>query len=263
MKKTTCIFAALAMASLLSAQTVAPTPPPAETPASSWVLTSAVASQYMFRGARLGGVSFQPSLEYDAGNLGLGVWANTPIKNKVVGQSDPEFDFYGFYSMDIAKDVSVVPGFTAYTYPNANKSNGFYKGTFEPNIALDYTIGQFKLTPKLYYDVVLKGPTAELTAAFAVPLKDLGTELDFTGAAGTFIWKSYAADTTPDIKNWGDYYLVGVSMPYQVSKDSKLSLGWAYTKGSNNYLKQGTDGKVPNSAAVGRGVVTLSYIVTF
>jgi uncharacterized protein (TIGR02001 family) len=259
MKKTALIIAAL----ITGASLVAQTPPPTEPTAGSWVLTSSVASQYMFRGVRLGGAAFQPSIEYDNGGLGLGVWASVPLKDKVEGVSDPEFDFYGFYSMDVAKDVSIVPGFTVYTYPDAEKSNGFYKATFEPNIALNYTWGGLKLTPKLYYDFVLKGPTVELTAAFAVPLKDLGTELDFTASAGTFIWKDYAPETNPDIKNWGDYYLIGVAAPFQITKDSKVTIGWAYTKGSNNYLKQGTDGKVSNSAALGRGVLTISYTVNF
>lgn len=263
MKKIVLVIAGLIACSTLPAQTTVATPPPAEAPAASWTLTTSVASQYMFRGTRLGGASLQPSIEYDAGSLGLGIWANVPLKDKVVGQSDPEFDFYGFYSMEVAKDISVVPGFTIYTYPDAKKSDGFYKATFEPSIALNYTLGGFKLTPKLYYDFVLKGPTAELTAAFAVPLKDLGTELDFTAAAGTFIWKDYAPETNPDIKNWGDYYMVGVTAPFQISTDSKITIGWAYTKGSNNYLKQGTDGKVANSAAVGRGVLTISYILNF
>ena len=263
MNKSLLLFASLISAAALQAQTPAPTPAPVETSSGSWTLTSSVASQYMFRGTRLGGPSFQPSLEYDAGGLGLGVWANVPLKDKVVGQSDPEFDFYGFYSMEVAKDLTIVPGFTFYTYPSAKKNDGFYKGTFEPSIAANYTIGGLKITPKLYYDVILKGPTAELTAAFAVPLKDLGTELDFTGTAGTFIWKDYAANTNPDIKNWGDYYLIGVAAPFQVTKDSKVTIGWAYTKGSSNYLKQGTDGKIRNSAAVGRGVLSISYAITF
>ncbi|MDB6114289.1 MAG: hypothetical protein JWQ62_1234 [Lacunisphaera sp.] len=262
MKKIPFLLAALVAGASLSAQTPAPAPAPAPV-TGSWVLTPAVASQYMFRGARLGGPSFQPALEYDYGAMGLGVWANVPIKDKVDGQSDPEFDFYGFYSMDVVKDVTVVPGFTIYTYPKAKKENGFYKATFEPNIALNYTIGGLKLTPKLYYDFVLKGPTAEITAAYAVPLTDLSTELDFTGTYGTFKWKDYAPNNTPDIKNWGDYYLVGVALPFQVNKESKFTIGWAYTKGTNNFLKQGTDAKVANSGAVGRGVLTLSYAITF
>ncbi len=56
---------------------------------------------------------------------------------------------------------------------------------------------------------------------------------------------------------------MGVSSPYQVSKDAKLVVGYAYTQGTGNYYKQGTDPKSENSAAVGRGVVTLSYSVSF
>jgi uncharacterized protein (TIGR02001 family) len=261
MKRNVLTLTVLLLSASLSAQT---NPVPIGTHFdASWVLTNTVTTQYMFRGARLGGPSYQPSLEYDAGGLGLGVWANLPLKDKVVGQSDPEFDFYGFYSMEVGKDVSIVPGFTVYTYPDAEKSNGFYKTTFEPNIALTYTIGAFKLTPKVYYDVTRKGPTAELTAAFAVPLKDVGTELDFTATTGTFIWKDYAAGTTPEVKNWGDYYLVGVTAPIQFTKNSTVTIGWSYTNGSNNYLKQGTTAKVRNNAAVGRGIFTVSYILNF
>jgi uncharacterized protein (TIGR02001 family) len=244
--------------STMRAQTV-----PAPT-TGSWVFTPAVASQYMFRGARLGGPAFEPSLEYDYGALAAGVWNNTPLKDKVDGQSDPEFDFYGSYTMDVIKDtLSVAPGVTIYTYPNAKKANGFYTATFEPNLALNYTVGGVKFTPKIYYDFVLKGPTAELTAAYTVPLKDLNTELDFTGVVGTFKWTSAAADTTPDVKNWGNYYLIGVTAPFQVTKDTKLSIGYAYTEGSGNYFKQGTAGKVVNTAAVSRGVVTISCAITF
>jgi hypothetical protein len=205
----------------------------------------------------------QPSLEYDAGRLGLGIWANAPLKNKVVGQSDPEFDFYGYYAVEVTNATSVVPGFTAYSYPGANRSGGFYSATFDPNLALNHTIGGVRLTPKLYYDFVRKGPTAELTASCAVPLKDWGTELDFTATAGTYLWKDAVADNNPAVKNWGDYYLAGVSLPYQVSKDSKVLIGWTYTAGSRNFLKQGIAGKTRNAATIGRGVATLSYSVTF
>src|SRR5688572_8789027 len=71
-----------------SAQTPAPAPAPAA-PSTSWTLTPAFVSQYMFRGARLGGPSFQPAIEYGANNLVLGLWSNFPIADKVDGQSDP------------------------------------------------------------------------------------------------------------------------------------------------------------------------------
>ncbi len=232
----------------------------------SVVLTPAFVSQYMFRGARLSGPSFEPTVEVDSGNLGLGVWANFPMKDKVIGQSDPEIDPYGYYTISINESLSVVPGFTWYNYPNADEGNGFFKMTFEPNIALNYTVAQLnglKLTPKLYYDVVLKGPTYEFTAAYAVPLKDISSELDFTATAGTFIIRNAAKGADPRVKNWGDYFLIGVAMPFQITKQSKLTIGIAYTKGSGNFFKAGSTPKVANSAAVGRGVASISYAWTF
>jgi uncharacterized protein (TIGR02001 family) len=269
----TLAFGALAA----QAQTTAPadTAPAAATPApaapsASWVFTPSFASQYMFRGARLGGPSFQPSLEYDNGNAAVGVWANTPLKDKVVGQSDPEFDFYATYSFEEIKDtLTWVPGVTIYTYPKAKRANGFYTATFEPNLALNYSVAGLKLTPKIYYDFVLKGPTLEFTAAYTVPLKDLNSELDFTGTIGTFKWTSAAPDQVnslgqpADVKNYGNYYLVGVAAPFQVTKNGKLTVGIAYTKGAQNFFKVGTDGKFANTAAVGRGVVTVSYAINF
>lgn len=273
-KLTSLLLSALTLGALIAhAQTAATpaatpeaAPAPAAAPAapsSSLTLTPAFVSQYMFRGARLSGPSFEPTIEFDSGNFGIGVWANFPLKDKVVGQSDPEIDPYGFYTIEVAKDVTVVPGFTLYTYVNADKNNGFYKMTFEPNIALNYSVAGWKFTPKLYYDVVLKGPTYEFTAAYTVPLKDENTELDFTFTGGTFKWTDAFENSNPKAKNWGNYYLLGVSMPFQINDKSKFILGWAYTRGSDNFVKIGTDHKQPNSAALGRGVATISYAITF
>jgi hypothetical protein len=65
------------------------------------------------------------------------------------------------------------------------------------------------------------------------------------------------------VKNWGDYYLLGVSLPFAITKESKLIVGFAYTKGGGNFFKAGSTPKVENTAAIGRGVVTLGYAYTF
>ncbi|MEO6875179.1 MAG: hypothetical protein ABI222_10200 [Opitutaceae bacterium] len=244
----------------VTAPSAAPVPAP---PTSSWTITPAVVSQYMLRGVRLGGPSFEPTVEFDSGNLGIGVWANFPLVDKVAGQSDPEIDPYAYYTFTLSNSASLVPGFTWYNYPNANESNGFYKTTFEPNVAFNYTVGGVKLTPKFYYDMVLKGPTYELNVSFAVPLKNAGTELDFLGTVGTYKWDKFVDEASPKIKNYGDYWLIGVSAPVAVSSSSKLIVGFAYTQGNNNYFKQSGSPKVANTQAVGRGVITLSYAVTF
>ncbi|HUJ43585.1 MAG TPA: TorF family putative porin [Opitutaceae bacterium] len=275
--KTVGIAALFTLGHCLHAQTAPSTPAPPATggaapsapaPAApdssvSVVVTPAFVNQYMFRGSRLGGPSFEPTVEVDSGNLALGVWMNFPMKDKVPGQSDPEIDPYGSYTLTVNDAVSVAPGFTWYNYPNADTNNGFFKATFEPNIALNYTVAGVKFTPKLYYDLVLKGPTYEFSLAYAVPLKEIGSELDWTATAGTFIIRDAAKGADPAVKNWGNYYLIGVSMPFALSKASKLSIGFAYTKGTSNFIKQGSAPRVENTAAVGRGVVTLGYSYTF
>ncbi|MBS0661989.1 MAG: hypothetical protein JSR48_01895 [Verrucomicrobia bacterium] len=264
-KKTTLVVlcAALCLGAFPARSQTAPAPAPEAAPSYSWVLTPAFASQYMFRGSRLSGPSFEPTLEFDSGSFALGVWANYPLKDKVPGQSDPEYDVYGSYTATINDALSVVPAFTWYNYPRADKSAGFYKMTFEPCVSLNYTVSGIKLTPKFCYDMVLKGPTYELTATTAVPLKDAGTELDFTATIGTFKWTDAIEDASPSYKNYGNYWLLGVAVPYQVTKNGKLTVGLAYTKGSDNFFKQGSFPKFENAGAVGRGVVTVSYAITF
>lgn len=193
----------------------------------------------------------------------MGLWTSFPLKDQVMGQSDPECDIYGFYLLSLSNKLTLVPGFTLYTYPDAEPQNGYYRTRFEPNLALSYSLGPVQITPKLYYDFQLKGPTAELTASFAIPLANFGTELDFTGTVGTFKWTDARARSPIDTRNWGDYFVVGVSVPFQFSVSSKITLGWSYSKGTNNYLKQGSAAKFRNPAATGRGFLSLGYSRTF
>jgi len=236
---------------------------PAAAPSVSFTATGAFVSQYMFRGQRLNGAGFQPSVEMAAGNFTAGVWANFVLDDQVPDSSDPEIDLYGSYTFALGKDLTLVPGFTLYTYPNAPTAAGFYRTTFEPSLALNYTIEGLKLTPKFYYDTVLEGATYELTAAYALPLKDIGSELGFAATFGTFLLKDAANDVSPAVKSWGDYWQIGVSMPFQLTKESKLTLGFAYTEGRDAFTKQGNFGKAANSLAVGRGVVTVAYGLSF
>jgi uncharacterized protein (TIGR02001 family) len=252
------------------AQAPAPATVAAPAPAlPSWTVTAtpAYVSTYMFRGVRLGGQSFQPAVEADEGNAAIGVWSSFPANHaaKVAGQSDPEIDPYGTYTFPVTSDFSVEPGFTWYTYPKAPTNQGFFRETFEPNVALNYTVYGVKLQPKFYDDVVQRTQTYEFNLTYTVPLKSVGSELDFTGTDGTYHGTNgvNVPSGTQKFKTWGDYWLAGVSAPIQINKASKLVVGWAYTKGSDSDIKQGFHAKIPNPAAVGRGVLSLSYAWTF
>ena len=137
----------------------APVAPAAAAPAYTVTSTVTAVSQYMFRGQRFGGPSWQPSVEVAAGDFAAGIWSNLPFKDKVANSSDPEIDLYGSYTVNVDKELSLVPGFSLYTYPKAPTDAGYYRSTIEPSLALNYTVAGVKLTPKLYYDFTLSGPT--------------------------------------------------------------------------------------------------------
>lgn len=226
-------------------------------------LTPSVVSQYMFRGMRYGGTAFQPTAELSYGSVVGGFWGSIPMRNKVRGVSDPELDLYASASLPVTAAIAVVPGFTWYHFPDAVRSAGFHRQLFEPSLALTYTGPGFRLTPKLYYDVVREGLTAEFSAFYALPLTRFGTELDFTATVGSYLWRDAVKTSAAGTKNWGDYGSAGVALPFQVSSAGRVTLGLAYVKGTNNYFKSGAAAKVRNPAAVGRGVVSLFYTHEF
>lgn len=255
--------AATTGASTPAAPAAAAAPAAPAAPSLSFTLTPTYVSSYMFRGQRLGGSSFEPSLEGDYGNWAIGIWANTPIADKVPGQSDPETDPYGSYTFNINDNLSIAPGFTWYGYMRAPTNEGYYRMTFEPNVTLNYTLDGVKFSPELFYDVVLQAETAQLSVSYTIPLKSMNTELDLLAQVGDYYEGDAANNTTPKVHAWGDYWLVGVTVPYQINTATKLSVGYAYTQGTDAYIKQVGSPKSSNSEAVGRGVLSVSLAWTF
>jgi len=217
----------------------------------------------MFRGQRLGGFSAQPAVEFDSGNLGIGIWSNFPIKDEVPDTSDPEFDLYGFYNITVNSATTVVPGFTYYYYPNAPTGAGFYRGTFEPSLALNYTVSGVKITPKVYYDFTLKGPTWELSGAYALPLKDLGTEMDFTATYGTYKVTDVVNQGSPSSKAWGDYWLVGVAMPFQITRRRSSPSAGPTRKAKTRSSRRVRRPSPPTRSRSAAAWVSVSYAYTF
>lgn len=226
----------------------------------AWSVTSAIASHYLFRGVRVSGASLQPSLDYAAGDFAGGVWSSIGLDDHASSDADPEVDFYGAYTLRGDSEVwNVVPGFTLYTFPDARRKNGYRNSTFEPNLAVNVTAAGILLTPRIYYDLTRAGATYELTAAAALPLQNLGTELVIAATAGTFKWNSAGGGSSSDTKNWGDYWLVTMSAPVTISARSSLELAVTYSEGRNNFFKTAGQPKVENANAIGRAAVTLRY----
>lgn len=227
-----------------------------------WTLTNTVVSDYFFRGVRLAGPSLQPALEFSRDAWSCGAWSNVALSD--TGKpSNPEIDLYGaFRARTGSENVELVPGFTLYAYPRAQRSDGIYRTTFEPNLAANIDVHGLRLTPKIYYDLTLEGATYEFSAALAIALKSMGTELDLNASVGTFRLNSVTPDADPREKNWGDYFTVNASVPYRVSANGTVSLSIGYSSGTNNYFKQAGLPRSRNPDARSRAVVSLGYSFT-
>lgn len=234
----------------------------AESKSLSFTLTPSFVSEFIFRGQYLGGASFQPMITADYGDFELGIWANDSFSKKSEGQIYPEIDPFGSYTYNINDSLNIESGFMLYTYYNAIEKDGFYKVTFEPYVGINYTIKDITFSPKIYYDVVLQGPTYEFNASYSIPIKKF--ELDFNGTVGTYNLTKDAADSSTNVRAWANYWLVGVAAPFTINKSSKLTIGWSYTGSNDAYIKDGNKAKIHDSSTIGpRGFVSLSYEVKF
>lgn len=228
--------------------------------APSITATASYVSDYMFRGEQIAGACLQPTVDITAGNLDLGVWNSTPLNQRGLRDQTFEVTYYGTYSADIGMGVSLVPGFTYYTYPRALTNDGSYRTTAEPSLGLSFTLIGVKLAPTTYYDMTLKAATFELASSYALPLKALGTELDLNATVGTY--RATDSVNGPQTRAWGDYWLAGVSVPITLSKATKLTVGWTYTTNWDAFSKQGRLPRDSDSSAR-RGIVSASYGYSF
>ena len=223
-------------------------------------------SEDMFRGERYGGASLQPWIEADYGRFAAGVWTSFSVGGADAGQRDEEVDPYVSFTQPCGGSVSLTPSLQVYTYPRAAPSQGDYRSTYEPSLALNATVAGVRLTPKLSYDLVLRGTTAELGAAAALPLKSVGTELDLNANVGG-VWQAAAQNTSgtglPAERAGGGYWLAGVTLPFQVAPTAKLSVGCAYSRGFDSWVELGTGPRSINPLAAGRTIVTAAVLFNF
>lgn len=203
---------------------------PAQEPTGS--VTSAWTSEYLFRGQRLAGASFQPDVEMDGPNWTAGVAASFPTADRADALTSAEVDPYASLTWSVSPDFSVQPGVTWYTYPGgvtlaeAGPTEGPLnrRQALEPNLALNLTAGAVKLTPKAYVDLARHIFTAELNATAALPLRDIGTELDFGAALGGY--RPYSGSVGE-----GAYWLAQASLPYQLGRHWRTAATLGYSEG--------------------------------
>jgi hypothetical protein len=227
----------------------------------TFTVTPSLVSAYMFRGVRLGGLSFQPAVEYSKGPLSLQLYSNFPVSDKIPGTCDPEFDLGASYTWTVVPEVfTIKPGIMLYTFPTADTNDGFYKATCEPNVSFGYNLGDMSLSLNLYYDIVMKGATYELGADYSIHVQSTGLDIELSALIGKYDWSDSVADDVIKIRNSGNYFQAGVAIPYEFSKRSSLSIGWYFAKGTNNYYYPSRE---PNPNAIGKGFFSVSYSFSF
>lgn len=222
-----------------------------------------VVSSAVFRGQLRGGAALQTVVESSGGDLGGGVWTSLPLESAGPSAPGTEADFYLFGTIPLAKGLSLAPGATLYVYPRAERSAGYRRATFEPSLMLNTALAGVRLTPKLAYDLSLRASTLELAAAYALALPSLGTELDWSLAAGTYLRRDDAAGFTAATRAWGNYWQAGVMLPYQVSAHTRLLVGWAYAAGTGATFKVGGGPRLADPRTASRGFVSLGFSSTF
>jgi hypothetical protein len=247
---------------ILTAMIAAPSySQPSDGSKGTFTITPAYVSTYMFRGVRFGGQSFQPVIDYSRGPLTLGLCASLPVDEKIADSIYPECDFFASYEWAIVPDVfKITPGVIVLTWPTINETeDGMHQMICGPSLSFGYTVKGLTFSLNLYYDLVLKGATYEFGADYSIPVKPLGIDLEFSARAGTYKWLDIAPSTK--ITETGNYWSAGVAIPYSFSDSLKLTVGWLYTSGFDNYHKTGQANKIINPGAVGRGVFSagLSY----
>jgi len=215
-----------------------------------------IVTNYMFRGQRLGGLSFEGTAELNAGTWATGVWWNNPIEQAVPGSSDPEIDPYVNYSFAVG-GLNLTTGATLYWYPNVV---GAYGETFELNAGLNFESGGLSATPKIYYDTKLKQVTLELAASYTAPIEAWDTTVTLSGLVGDYLADSFGAAGT---KGWGTYYQVGLNAPYQIADNQTIDFGVNYHSGSDSYIRVEGVGKSKNSLQDSRTTFSVTYSYGF
>jgi hypothetical protein len=263
--QTCAVLPALAGLTALCAQTASFAPAPAD-PALTVTAAPTFVSQYLFRGLRYGGPSLQPWTEADYGRFAAGIWSSVPVSDRVPGQSDPEIDPYASFTQPLGASASLVAGFQAYLYPRAPLNQGAYRSTYEPSLAVNVPVGGVRLTPRVAYDLTRRALTLELEGAIAVPLKQFGTELDGNAVVGTARQSAAVNSAGPGLpagQAGQDYALAGVTLPFQVAAATKVSVGYAYSRGFDAWVQSGRLPRAPNPLAAGRGIFTAAVLFTF
>lgn len=208
----------------------------ASKPAYSVTTDFTYASEYIFRGQKQSNAAFQASAEVGYENVYGGVWTNQPLRN-----TGNEVDLYIGYGFPLQNDWKIDTGLTSYNYPET-KTLGGQTGLSTYESYLGLTGGNIAgFTPSVYgyYDWKLDNYTAQASVGYSLPVKQIGTSLDFAVTYG------YTANTGRYFsnKNPGTYWGAGVTVPYKLAPNATLTGGLQYAGNNEATTSYGQDFK--------------------
>lgn len=228
----------------------------------SMSLTTKLVSDHVFRGQRLSGASVQPAIDFSAGEFFAGIGGSLPIENRAANQPGAELNVYASYRHPLNATTQLIPGFVAYFYRHAPVRSGYRRAIFEPNLALSHTLAGVRFTSTVYYDLTRRGPTVDLAADVALPLTQLGTELDLAASVGGYRLHDAAHFGRPKTRSDGNYWSLSVMVPFQITFASKIQIGITYAAAFDAEIKEGASAQ-GNQLATRRVVAQLGYSLSF
>lgn len=220
MKKLLVFLAGLAPAAGLSAAESKP----AYTVTTDFTYTS----DYVFRGLKSAGNSFQASVEAASGDFNAGLWTNQPITKN---QND-EIDLYAGYRLNVNSRFAVEGAATYYWYPEAKSSAGETKDSTELSVGASYDVAP--LTPSVFYyhDFRLKSDTLQASIGHKMPLGSVSAATFETSVfAGSVRFKDAAPDAPgAAVQESYTYYGIDVSIPYKLAANATFTVAGHYAK---------------------------------
>lgn len=232
-KQTALVLAALVAG--VSAQAQEHAAPAAKSDLSVTVDVTYV-TDYVFRGAKLGDASIQPSVEAAYGDFYAGAWHTDEVSSNTVNAN--ETDFYAGYGLAVTDKLKLDVGATAYTYTGGGSDD-----TFEAFVGASLDV---LLTPSLYYyyDFDLDVSTVEASIGYSIPVDAIKASVDLSAKYG---W------VAPDSGEQRVYGSVGVSVPYKLSETATLTAGVDYIVNDGGDLIDGDEDGVVGKVGVSIG----------
>jgi uncharacterized protein (TIGR02001 family) len=207
--------------------------PATSDPRSDYSITSdfTYTSKYVFRGVQQARESFQPSVEFASGGFNAGVWTNQPITR----HENDEVDFYTGYDYNLNSALKLEGVATYYYYPEAKRSLGQTRHSYEGGVGATYTVDGF--SPNLYYyhDFRLNSDTVQAAVGYSLPLGSNGFSVDTSLFAAAVNQRSVAPDATavPGVHDSYNYWGADVTFPYKMSRNATLTVGAHYANTDN------------------------------